>query len=211
MTPIVVRRSFALCLVVSLVASVPMARADERTIRCESRNNRYQFCQADTDKRVQLVRPLSSARRCVQGYSWGYDERGVWVDRGCRAEFLVGRDGMGTGTKVAIGAAVGAAILGAVIASKAGGDKAERAPEWMVGTFRGHDYLHDGAELEVTIAGDGSLRGYADGEPVSGRYAGKNRLVLEGREYDVRREGMEGLHLEQVADKKNSVFLWKVS
>jgi len=27
----------------------------------------------------------------VFGKSWGYDNRGIWVDRGCRAEFNVGR------------------------------------------------------------------------------------------------------------------------
>ena len=26
---------------------------------------------------------------CVQGSSWGWDRNGVWVDRGCRADFLV--------------------------------------------------------------------------------------------------------------------------
>ncbi len=28
---------------------------------------------------------------CRQGYSWGYDQRGIWVDRGCRADFEVTR------------------------------------------------------------------------------------------------------------------------
>ena len=26
---------------------------------------------------------------CRQGYSWGYDRRGIWVDHGCRADFQV--------------------------------------------------------------------------------------------------------------------------
>jgi len=26
---------------------------------------------------------------CMQGYSWGYDEGGIWVDHGCRAYFRV--------------------------------------------------------------------------------------------------------------------------
>ncbi len=32
-----------------------------------------------------------SAQRspCQQGYSWGYDQRGIWVDHGCRADFQV--------------------------------------------------------------------------------------------------------------------------
>ena len=35
-----------------------------------------------------------SGAACQQGYSWGYDDRGVWVDHGCRADFVTysGRD-----------------------------------------------------------------------------------------------------------------------
>ena len=35
-----------------------------------------------------MVRQRSDAR-CQQGYSWGYDGRGIWVDRGCRADFSI--------------------------------------------------------------------------------------------------------------------------
>jgi hypothetical protein len=30
-----------------------------------------------------------SGSRCEQGYSWGYDRRGIWVDHGCRADFAI--------------------------------------------------------------------------------------------------------------------------
>jgi hypothetical protein len=33
-----------------------------------------------------MFHKLSDAR-CTEGYSWGFDRRGVWVDHGCRAEF----------------------------------------------------------------------------------------------------------------------------
>jgi hypothetical protein len=65
-----------------------------QTIRCESRNNRQQRCAANTQNRVTLVRRLGG--NCVQGRSWGYDQRSIWVDRGCRAEFSYGR-GAGNG------------------------------------------------------------------------------------------------------------------
>ena len=55
-------------------------------VRCESRDNRRHYCAADTDGGMQLVRQLSS-ERCVQGSTWGYDSRGVWVVSGCRGEF----------------------------------------------------------------------------------------------------------------------------
>ncbi len=57
-------------------------------LRCESDDNRQRRCRADTGGRVQLVRQLSSTR-CIEGENWGWDRSGVWVDGGCRAEFLV--------------------------------------------------------------------------------------------------------------------------
>ncbi|MBK7600121.1 MAG: DUF3011 domain-containing protein [Acidobacteria bacterium] len=38
---------------------------------------------------VQLVRQRSDAA-CIQGRTWGFDRRRIWVDRGCRADFIVG-------------------------------------------------------------------------------------------------------------------------
>jgi len=67
------------------------AQAD-RTITCESNKERYQFCRVDTRGGVRLNRQFSDAR-CRTGSTWGYDRDGIWVDRGCRAEFLIrGRD-----------------------------------------------------------------------------------------------------------------------
>jgi hypothetical protein len=57
-------------------------------ITCSSENGRRNYCPADTRRGVQLVKQRSDAR-CTQGYSWGYDKRGIWVDRGCRADFVV--------------------------------------------------------------------------------------------------------------------------
>ena len=59
-----------------------------QSITCSSDNGRRNYCAADTRRGVQLVRQRSDAR-CTQGYSWGYDRRGIWVDRGCRADFVV--------------------------------------------------------------------------------------------------------------------------
>jgi len=59
---------------------------------CESRDFRYRFCQADTRDGVRLLRQLSEAP-CRQGETWGVNRDGVWVDRGCVAEFAVERAG----------------------------------------------------------------------------------------------------------------------
>ena len=57
--------------------------------RCRSQQYNYQHCPADTRRGVRLVKQRSKAA-CIKGRTWGYDPRGVWVDRGCDAEFRVG-------------------------------------------------------------------------------------------------------------------------
>jgi hypothetical protein len=57
-------------------------------IRCESRGGDQSYCELPFRGRVRLVNQLSRSA-CVQGQSWGYDRRGVWVSQGCRGEFVV--------------------------------------------------------------------------------------------------------------------------
>jgi len=66
------------------------------TVRCESQDNRTQRCGMDTRYGVSISRQLSSSP-CIQGSTWGYDGSGVWVSRGCRAEFTSGGGGYGNG------------------------------------------------------------------------------------------------------------------
>src|SRR5690349_16111699 len=72
-------------LLVGLAAQAQDYR-DHRTVVCASNDGRRSVCDAFTGGGVRLVRQLSQAR-CEEGYSWGYTERDIWVDRGCRAEF----------------------------------------------------------------------------------------------------------------------------
>ncbi len=58
-----------------------------RVIRCESDNYRFRAC-ATGGAHARIVRQISRAA-CVEGRSWGNDGRGVWVDRGCSAEFAL--------------------------------------------------------------------------------------------------------------------------
>jgi hypothetical protein len=55
-------------------------------ITCSSDNGQPTRCAADTQGGIRLRRQLGSAP-CEEGSTWGYDARGIWVDRGCRAEF----------------------------------------------------------------------------------------------------------------------------
>ena len=60
-----------------------------QTLTCSSDDMHRHYCGADTRGGVQIVQQRSGSP-CRQGYSWGYDRRGVWVDHGCRADFVVG-------------------------------------------------------------------------------------------------------------------------
>jgi len=63
-------------------------------VTCGSNNGQRNVCRADTSRGVTLVNQLSSAK-CIQGRTWGFTEKGIWVDQGCRAEFALGRGGSG--------------------------------------------------------------------------------------------------------------------
>ncbi len=57
---------------------------------CESHGGRNEVCEADTRFGVELTRQLSAAA-CVFRRTWGYNDRGIWVTEGCRAEFTIRR------------------------------------------------------------------------------------------------------------------------
>jgi hypothetical protein len=48
------------------------------------------YCKADTRNGARIIRQRSESD-CIYGRTWGYDGRGIWVDRGCRADFELGR------------------------------------------------------------------------------------------------------------------------
>ncbi len=63
-------------------------RSSAQTISCSSDDGHRHYCPADTRGGVQLSRQRSDSP-CQQGSTWGFDRGGIWVDRGCRAEFTV--------------------------------------------------------------------------------------------------------------------------
>jgi len=68
-------------------------------VRCESLQSsgyRRNYCAADTRGGVTLSRRLSDSD-CIEGSSWGYDNGGVWVDKGCRADFDLQGNGRSIG------------------------------------------------------------------------------------------------------------------
>ena len=59
-------------------------------VTCSSDNGRRRSCAADTSRGVIISREFGR-NRCVQGQTWGTDRNGIWVDRGCSADFRLGR------------------------------------------------------------------------------------------------------------------------
>ena len=57
-------------------------------LTCSSNNGKRNYCNVDSQGRAQMTRQISGSP-CIEGQTWGQDDRGVWVDRGCRAEFQV--------------------------------------------------------------------------------------------------------------------------
>ena len=57
-------------------------------LTCSSDDGRRHLCRADTSGKVRLTRQISGSP-CRLDETWGYDRNGIWVDRGCRAEFEV--------------------------------------------------------------------------------------------------------------------------
>lgn len=58
-------------------------------ITCSSNDGRRNWCDIGRARDAQLVRQISGSA-CVRNRTWGVDQRGLWVDQGCRAEFVIG-------------------------------------------------------------------------------------------------------------------------
>jgi hypothetical protein len=62
--------------------------SEEQRVKCESRDGHRKVCDANLrGYRIADVREISRTD-CDIGRNFGYDDRGVWVDDGCRAEFI---------------------------------------------------------------------------------------------------------------------------
>jgi hypothetical protein len=75
--------------VVVVIALLSLGRqSSAQTISCSSDDGNRHYCPTNGPGQVQLVKQRSDSP-CQQGYSWGFDRRAIWVDRGCRADFAV--------------------------------------------------------------------------------------------------------------------------
>jgi len=86
----------ALLAVFFVGGSLSHATPQRDALYCASDDGRRNYCGADTRGGVRLARQRSDAP-CIAGRTWGFDRRGIWVDRGCRAEFVTGENSGGRG------------------------------------------------------------------------------------------------------------------
>ncbi|MFT4197236.1 MAG: DUF3011 domain-containing protein [Pseudoxanthomonas sp.] len=56
---------------------------------CASVGHDLHYCDVDTSAGVRLVEQKSRTP-CIKDHTWGYDEHGVWVNGGCRGQFVTG-------------------------------------------------------------------------------------------------------------------------
>ncbi len=75
--------------------SAPAVHAQGRdVVRCGSDDGRFQRCQVPW-RDAEIIRQESNSP-CTRGQAWGVDRGGLWVDRGCRGQFVeMGRGGYG--------------------------------------------------------------------------------------------------------------------
>lgn len=69
------------------------AARNQKQVTCESHDQDKKTCEVDLrGYRLVDVREMSDAD-CDIGRNFGYNNRGVWVNKGCRAEFIFNRVG----------------------------------------------------------------------------------------------------------------------
>jgi hypothetical protein len=73
-------------IVAALVVFIPRSAA--QTVSCSSDDGKRHYCSAGGSGRARLVKQRSESA-CTEGYSWGSDRQGIWVDHGCRADFAM--------------------------------------------------------------------------------------------------------------------------
>jgi hypothetical protein len=190
----------ALAALALVVGSLP-ARAAQREIRCDSRGLGHNYCRVDTDGRVELI-DRHTLFQCREGRSWGYDERGVWVDKGCSATFRVGRDGHNNKAAV-VGAVIGLAALAAIAANRQKAEATEIA-SWAVGEFTGQD-PREQMQVQLRILPGGQVSGRAGEHDIIGHLQGMH-LEASRQRFLIEQQGNGFLAVDELDGTHRVVF-----
>jgi hypothetical protein len=79
-----IHSAFAVGLFLSLVMS---SSASAQRISCESRDYNQNYCSTGSRITGAWLIYQRSVSPCVQGRTWGWNDRGIWVNSGCAGEF----------------------------------------------------------------------------------------------------------------------------
>jgi hypothetical protein len=67
---------------------VPVFSVAQQFITFEASKNNRKYCESYEPGQVRLDRQISCSSG-IQGQTWGVDRQGLWVERGCRAIFII--------------------------------------------------------------------------------------------------------------------------
>ena len=67
---------------------IPVFSAAQQSVTCEANNENRKYCGSYDPDQVRLDRQISGSP-CIEGRTWGVDRQGLWVERGCRAIFII--------------------------------------------------------------------------------------------------------------------------
>lgn len=121
------------------------------TLRCSSNGLQLNRCPVGTDNGVELVK-RRSLLACKPGETWGYDGQGIWVTRGCSADFRIG---VAHTPSAAVASPQNSANPMTPQGRLALGS---RPPQWAVGTFVARDE-YERLDIQLTVAADGRVQG----------------------------------------------------
>lgn len=184
----------------------PLAAHAERIVRCESYGMKYRYCPVDTDNRVELDRKLSLFE-CREHRSWGYDRHGIWVDRGCSAEFRVG-DRHGSNKSGAAVAAIAGIALIAALANNKNQQTQQEVAAWAVGNYTGYDEL-ERVNVQINIMPGGNVSGQAGNNQFNGSVR-DNRLEAGRHVFRIERSGNGFLAVDE-RDANHRVLFQRVA
>jgi Protein of unknown function (DUF3011) len=179
--------AFGAGLTLSLPNQMAAQSRNSNILTCSSDNGQRVTCNANTRGGVRMVRQLSGSP-CQEGATWGSDSRGIWVDRGCRAEFEI----LGGGGQSGFAPGDGQGLQRRAQLRGGNGDQGKCTIEVVV----------DGA-AEVEIRGDsGVIRNLAGQQPQWRRFECTGPLPANAA--DFRFTGVDGRGKQQlISDPRN--------
>ena len=205
-------------LAMAMTMASTMAAADYK-VRCESFDHKYTECPISKHGYVRLQRQHSKSP-CIQGRTWDFNKRKIWVDDACKATFIVeGRhhtnDHDDHKGEKAVAAVAGLALLAAAVKKSKDNDRdryddeeyhhgghSSYMPNWMLGRFKGFNPVNH-TKVRLNIKEDGKVKAKVGQIELTG-YINDKRLYLGNNEFRIQRAG-DGFNVIEMGNRSNVV------